>query len=115
LTKSSYAIDQNKYRSTVDLNKYTLILVNGNYFLRSFKNRAMDTKWRNFDCLSRCNQMVTTQQISFLKLASWRQGHFIRAIGRYKGAQEIAGAIFETQLDLSHPINFGMPKTQCQF
>jgi hypothetical protein len=41
-----------------------------------------------------------------LKLASWRQGHFIRAIGDYKGAQEIAGAIFETQLDLSHPINF---------
>jgi hypothetical protein len=33
LTKSSYAIDQNKYRSQrVDLNKYTtLILVNGNY------------------------------------------------------------------------------------
>jgi hypothetical protein len=29
---------------------------------------------------------------------------------RYKGAQEIAGAIFETQLDLSHPINFGMPR-----
>jgi hypothetical protein len=27
-----------------------------------------------------------------------------------KGAQEIAGAIFETQLDLSHPINFGMPR-----
>jgi hypothetical protein len=30
--------------------------------------------------------------------------------GDYKGAQEIAGAIFETQLDLSHPINFGMPR-----
>jgi hypothetical protein len=44
-----------------------------------------------------------------LKLASWRQGHFIRAIGRLQGAQ-IAGAIFETQLDLSHPINFGMPR-----
>jgi hypothetical protein len=29
--------------------------------------------------------------------------------GDYKGA-EIAGAIFETQLDLSHPINFGMPR-----
>lgn len=28
----------------------------------------------------------------------------------YKGAQEIAGAIFETKLDLSHPINFGMPR-----
>jgi hypothetical protein len=28
--------------------------------------------------------------------------------GDYKGT--IAGAIFETQLDLSHPINFGMPR-----
>jgi hypothetical protein len=28
--------------------------------------------------------------------------------GDYKGTQEIAGAIFETQL--SHPINFGMPR-----
>ena len=28
----------------------------------------------------------------------------------FRGAQLVAGAIFETKLDLSHPINFGMPR-----
>jgi hypothetical protein len=50
-----------------------------------------------------------------LKLASWRQRTFHSSNRETTRAQEIAGAIFETQLDLSHPINFGMPKTQCQF
>jgi hypothetical protein len=68
----------------------------------------MDTKWRNFDCLSRCNQMVKWQQnILVLKLASWRQRTFHWAIGETTG-QEM-NAIFETQWT-SHPINFGMPR-----
>jgi hypothetical protein len=46
-----------------------------------------------------------------LKLASWRQGHFIRAIGLQRYAQNHCN--IETQLDLS--INFGMPRNLCQF
>jgi hypothetical protein len=30
----------------------------------------------------------------------------------FRGAQLVAGAIFEAQLDLSHPINFGMPRNK---
>jgi hypothetical protein len=50
-----------------------------------------------------------------LKLAELEARTFHSSNREITRAAKIAGAIFETQLDLSHPINFGMPETQCQF
>jgi hypothetical protein len=62
LTKSSYILTKinTDQLQRVDLNKYNINTSKWKlFFLKShYKNRAMDTKWRNFDCLSRCNQMV---------------------------------------------------------
>jgi hypothetical protein len=56
-------------------------------------------KWQQINRISFKTGKLEAKDISFEQSETTR-------------AQEIAGAIFETQLDLSHPINFGMPKTQ---
>ena len=103
----------------VNLSGYTtLIMVNGNY---SGLSAATATKieqwtlgggtliayqdaikWLNDNKLIEVTfktNKTETQQISFEQTADFR------------GAQEIGGAIFETKLDLSHPINYGMPRS----
>ena len=102
----------------VNLSKYTtLILVNGNYSRISAKTVSKIGQWIQNggtliayqDAIKWLNQNeLTALTLKTSKLEA-KEITFEQA-DDYKGAQEIAGAIFETKLDLSHPINFGMPR-----
>jgi hypothetical protein len=102
----------------VDLSKYnTLVLANGNYsgfspkVITKIENWIQNggtligyqdaIKWLNenkfIEMTFKTNE-ITAKDISY------------EQSGDYRGAQEIAGVIIEATLDLSHPINFGMPR-----
>jgi hypothetical protein len=98
----------------VDLNKYTtLILVNGNYLIFP-KVITKIEQWIQSggtliayqDAIKWLNDNKLIELV--LKLASWRQRTFHSS--NRETTHKKSGAIFETQLDLSHPINFGMPR-----
>ena len=102
----------------INLSKYTsLILVNGSYSGINEKVTAKIDQWIQNggsligyqDAIKWLNETkITTLELkskkSDAKSVSFEQED------DYKGAQEVAGAIFETKLDLSHPINYGMPR-----
>ena len=102
----------------VDLNKYTtLILVNGNYSDFSPKFITKIEQWiQSGGTLIAYQDAIKWLSDNKLIELVFKTGKLeakdisFEQSGDYKGAQEIAGAIFETQLDLSHPINFGIPR-----
>ena len=102
----------------VNLSKYTtLILVNGSYSKISAKTATKIGQWVQNggtliayqDAIKWLNQNELTALTFKTSKLEAKEITFEQA-DDYKGAQEIAGAIFETKLDLSHPINFGMPR-----
>ena len=102
----------------INLSRYTtLILVNGSYAKISAKTTAKIGQWVQNggtliayqDAIKWLNKNELTELT--LKTSSMdAKTVSFEQTDDYKGAQEIAGAIFETRLDLSHPINFGMPR-----
>ena len=103
----------------IDLNRYTtLILANGNY--NGFSNRAIAKieQWIQTggtliayqDAIKWLNDTKFID-ISFKTLKSEAKNISFEKADDYRGAKLISGAIFETKLDLSHPINFGMPRS----
>ena len=102
----------------INLSRYTtLILVNGSYAKISAKTTAKIGQWVQNggtliayqDAIKWLNKNELTELV--LKTSSMdAKTVSFEQTDDYKGAQEIAGAIFETRLDLSHPINFGMPR-----
>lgn len=102
----------------VNLSKYTtLILVNGSYAKISAKTTTKISQWVQNggtliayqDAIKWLNKNELTELT--LKTSNMEaKAVSFEQTDDYKGAQEIAGAIFETRLDLSHPINFGMPR-----
>lgn len=102
----------------INLSKYTtLILANGNYSSLTEKSSAKIDQWIQNggtiigyqDAIKWMNEAkITTLELKSknteAKDVSFEQ------VDDYKGAQEVAGSIFETKLDLSHPINYGMPR-----
>ena len=102
----------------VNLSKYTtLIFVNGSYAKISAKTTAKIGQWVQNggtliayqDAIKWLNKNELTELT--LKTSNMEaKAVSFEQTDDYKGAQEIAGAIFETRLDLSHPINFGMPR-----
>lgn len=102
----------------VNLSKYTtLILANGSYAKISAKTATKIGQWVQNggtliayqDAIKWLNKNELTELT--LKTSNMEaKAVSFEQTDDYKGAQEIAGAIFETRLDLSHPINFGMPR-----
>lgn len=102
----------------VDLNRYTtLILSNGNYSGMSAKAVSKMEQWIQNggtliayqDAIKWLNDMKFTD-LTFKTVKSEAKKVSFEQADDYRGAQLISGAIFETKLDLSHPINFGMPR-----
>lgn len=53
--------------------------------------------------------------VSFKKVKPETKNVSFEQRREYRGAQEIGGAIFEVELDRSHPINFGLPTAKMAF
>lgn len=104
--------------ANINLSKYSsLILVNGNYNTLSEKVTAKIDQWiQNGGSLIGYQDAIkwlNDAKITTLELKSKKSDAKAVSFEQeddYKGAQEVAGAIFETKLDLSHPINYGMPR-----
>ncbi|MFE3869414.1 M14 family zinc carboxypeptidase [Flavobacterium sp. LS2P90] len=104
----------------INLNKYTsLILVNGNYSSLSQKTTAKIEQWVQNggtligyqDAIKWLNESKLIE-LNFKTKKAEAQNISFELVDDYKGAQLISGAIFETKLDLSHPITFGMTRTK---
>ena len=102
----------------IDLNRYTtLILSNGNYSGMSAKVVSKIEQWTQNggtliayqDAIKWLNDTKFID-LTFKTVKSEAKKVTFEQSDDYKGAQLISGAIFETKLDLSHPINFGMPR-----
>ena len=102
----------------IDINRYnTLLLVQGNYSKISESAKEKLSSWlKNGGQIiaihggskwladqNMANIKLKKVEIDTLSLKSYSD------MGRYKGAQEIGGTIFEVKLDLTHPLCFGYP------
>lgn len=104
----------------VNLSKYTtLILVNGNYSGLSKETTTKIEQWvQNGGTLIAYQDAIkwlNASKIIEVTLKTNKQEAkdiSFEQVDDFRGAQLIAGAIFETKLDLSHPINFGMPRNK---
>ena len=105
----------------IDINRYnTIILVNGNYSGISESSKEKLTQW-----LKNGGEIIATkggakwlidQQLASIKLKKADTDTLITKnygdMSKYIGAQAIGGTIFETTLDLTHPLCFGYPDNQ---
>lgn len=102
----------------LNLNLYTtLILANGNYSSFSTKTINKIEQWiQNGGTLIAYQDAIKWLNdskfidLTFKTVKSEAKDISFEQAADYRGAQLISGAIFETKLDLSHPINFGMPR-----
>jgi hypothetical protein len=102
----------------VNLNRYsTLILVNGNYSGLSKETTTKIEQWvQNGGTLIAYQDAIkwlnTAKliELTFKTNKDEAKNISFEEKDDFRGAQLVAGAIFEAQLDLSHPINFGMPR-----
>lgn len=102
----------------VNLSPYTtLIMVNGNYAGLSTATITKIEQWtQNGGTLIAYQDAIKwLNDAKLIELTLKTSKSEAKAItfeqtSDFKGAQEIGGAIFETKLDLSHPINYGMPR-----
>jgi hypothetical protein len=104
----------------INLNKYTtLILVNGTYSSLSTATTTKIEQWvQNGGTLIGYQEAIKWLtdskliELGFKKNKGDAGNISFEQVDDFKGAQLISGAIFETKLDLSHPINFGMPRNK---
>lgn len=102
----------------LNLNRYTtLLLANGNYSSLSTKTISKIDQWiQNGGTLIAYQDAIKWLNdskfidLTFKTVKSEAKDVSFEQAADYRGAQLISGAIFETKLDLSHPINFGMPR-----
>ncbi|UFH34024.1 M14 family zinc carboxypeptidase [Flavobacterium acetivorans] len=102
----------------VNLNRYTtLVLANGNYSSFSTKTINKIEQWiQNGGTLIAYQDVIKWLNdskfidLTFKTVKNEAKDISFEQSADYRGAQLISGAIFETKLDLSHPINFGMPR-----
>ena len=102
----------------IDLSRYTtLILSNGNYSVFSTKAISKIEQWiQNGGTLIAYQDAIKWLNdskfisLTFKTIKNEAKKVSFEQADDYRGAQLISGAIFETKLDLSHPINFGMPR-----
>jgi hypothetical protein len=102
----------------VNLNKYnTLILVNGYYGSLSKETTTKIEQWvQNGGTLIAYQDAIkwlsASKMIELTYKTNKQEAKNISFEQKddFRGAQLVAGAIFEAKLDLSHPINFGMPR-----
>ena len=103
---------------SADLNRYTtLILANGNYSGFSAKAISKIEQWiQNGGTLIAYQDAIKWLNdskfidLAFKNIKNEAKDVSYEKAGDYRGAQLISGAIFEAKLDLSHPINYGMPR-----
>lgn len=115
----NYALSQvsiNKFNK-IDLSKYnTLIMVNGNYGeLNLEKLKIWIQNGGNVIAMKKAAQWLSKNELSKVKFKSNKADSTRKNLpynlkSKYKGAQVIGGAIFETKLDLTHPIGFGFSR-----
>ncbi|RTY89613.1 zinc carboxypeptidase [Flavobacterium sp. RSP46] len=102
----------------VTLSGYTtLIMVNGNYGGLSPATAAKIEQWTQSGgtLIAYQDAIKWLNDSKLIELTLKTTKNEAKAISfeqtsDFTGAQEIGGAIFETRLDLSHPINYGMPR-----
>ncbi|MGO4905275.1 M14 family zinc carboxypeptidase [Flavobacterium sp. W20_MBD1_R3] len=103
----------------VNLSGYTtLIMVNGNYSGLSAATATKIEQWTlgggtliaYQDAIKWLNDNKLIE-VTFKANKNEAQEISFEQTADFRGAQEIGGAIFETKLDLSHPINYGMPRS----
>ncbi|RTZ06889.1 zinc carboxypeptidase [Flavobacterium sp. GSP27] len=102
----------------VTLSGYTtLIMVNGNYGGLSPATAAKIEQWTQSGgtLIAYQDAIKWLNDSKLIELTLETTKNEAKAISfeqtsDFTGAQEIGGAIFETRLDLSHPINYGMPR-----
>jgi hypothetical protein len=102
----------------VNLSGYTtLIMVNGNYSGLSPATAAKIEQWTlsGGTLIAYQDAIKWLNDTKLIELPLKINKNEAKAISfeqtsDFRGAQEIGGAIFETKLDLSHPINYGMPR-----
>jgi hypothetical protein len=97
-----------------DLGRYnTIIMVNSSSALNESNTKKLKTWIQNGGTLVAYKNTLRwlnskkLMKIDFKKKKLTAKNISFEDKGNFKGAQVIGGAIFETQLDRSHPINFG--------
>ncbi len=111
-------VEQNNF-GRVNLEQYnTLILVDGNY--NDLSNAVAKIKeWlqagNTLICFGSASRWATQQGLASVKFKSIPSLDSIASYqyvdrGNLRGAQQLGGAIFEAELDLSHPIAYGFRK-----
>jgi hypothetical protein len=102
----------------VDLNRYnTIMLVNGNYGSISGSAKEKLTTWLKnggeIIAIKGGSKWLIDQKLASIKLKKAQPDTLSTKnygdMGRHLGAQAIGGAIFETTMDLTHPLCFGYP------
>ena len=112
-------IDTDQFQN-VNLNRYnTMILVNGNYSGLSKESVSKIEQWvQNGGTLIAYQDALRWLtawkmiDVNYIKHKEEAKNISYEQRADFRGAQLISGAIFETDLDLSHPINFGMPRNK---
>jgi hypothetical protein len=105
-----------KYLNSTDLQKYTDIIIPGFYGKAALDEKAMEKlrEWvKEGGSLIAYSNVATWLNKNELMKISFRKDTLVaknisyRQKSLFEGAQETSGAIFETRIDRSHPINYG--------
>jgi hypothetical protein len=100
---------------TVNWNKYTVVIVpNGNYGALSKRNTELLQKWveEGGILIGYKNALKWFNELFLGNFAFKSNEREVKNISfeqrsNFNGAQQIGGAIFESQIDITHPINYG--------
>lgn len=109
----------------VELANYThIIMVNGNYRQLSEKQQVAITAWVNKGGVIwghkrgakwlMDSQLLSAQSVTSQEMADQFTTEGLQYADRemLAGKRRIAGAIFDSRVDLSHPLSFGLPRSQ---
>ena len=103
--------------NNMDLGRYnTIVMVSGNYNVINDSGKASLSRWvrsgGNIVALGTANQWLDRNDfasIDFISLPEQEEPDFLPYSTRsqHRGARRISGTIFETTLDITHPIGYG--------
>ncbi|MFO7924116.1 MAG: M14 family zinc carboxypeptidase [Bacteroidales bacterium] len=103
--------------NSMDLSRYnTIIMVSGSYNSINDTGKASLNRWLrsggNIVALGSANQWLAKNEfasIEFVPPPEQEEPGFLPYIKRseYRGARRISGTIFETSLDITHPVGYG--------
>ena len=109
-------VETNRINS-MDLSRYnTLVMVSGSYNAVNDAGKASLNRWLraggNIVAFGSANQWLARNDlasIEFIPLPEQEEPDMMpySSQGNYQGAKRISGSIFETRLDITHPIGYG--------